>query len=459
MSNIVHHPASFKDPSGFVFQQNNIFYRQVNKSYQEEYDLLMSSGLYDKLVSKGYLLPHEEIDQNFSGSDDWYKTILPRQLGFISYAYEWCFGQLKSAALLTLAIQKMALEFGMILKDATHYNVQFVDGKPVFIDTLSFEKYDPLQPWVAYRQFCECFLFPLLLQKYIKLDIQKLMLSYPDGVPATVTKELLPWKSVFNLGVGLHVSLPSRIKPGSSAIDYKGKFDSQKMLHLVSNLQDNVRACMLHKKNKTTWSNYYDETITSKSYLSEKESVFRKVIGKLLFETVLDVGANDGFFSKIIAEKAKDVISIDFDCNCINSLYSNIRKQKIQNILPLCIDFANPSPAIGFNNKERSAFLKRAEFDLVIALAVVHHLAISKNIPLTTIAQSFQGLGKKLVIEFVPKDDDKVKLLLQNRKDIFTNYNQPEFEKAFGEYFTIDEVIQITGTLPLDIHINSEMKP
>ncbi|MEP7253238.1 MAG: hypothetical protein ABI683_12685, partial [Ginsengibacter sp.] len=243
MSNIIHHPASFKDPSGFVFQQNNIFYRQVNKCYKDDYDLLMNSGLYGKLVSKGYLLPHEEINQNFSGSGDWYKTILPRQLGFISYAYEWCFGQLKSAALLTLAIQKIALGFGMIVKDATSYNVQFIDGKPVFIDTLSFEKYDPSQPWMAYRQFCECFLFPLLLQKYIKLDIQKLMLSYPDGIPATVTRELLPWKSVFNLGVGLHVSLPSRIKPGSNTIDYKGKFDSQKMIHLVSNLEDNVKAC------------------------------------------------------------------------------------------------------------------------------------------------------------------------------------------------------------------------
>ena len=447
MSNIIHHPASFKDPSGFVFQQNNIFYRQVNKPYKEDYDLLMNSGLYDKLVSKGYLLPHEEIDQNFSGSDDWYRTILPRQLGFISYPYEWCFGQLKSAALLTLTIQKMALEYGMILKDATGYNIQFLDGKPVFIDTLSFEKYDPSHPWVAYRQFCECFLFPLLLQKYIKLDIQKLMLSYPDGIPAAVTRELLPWKSVFNLGVGLHVSLPSRIKHGSNTIDYKGKFDSQKMLHLVSNLEDNVKACMLSKKNKTTWSNYYDETITSKSYLLEKENVFRRVMIDLSFETVLDVGANDGFFSKIIGEKATKVVSIDFDCNCINNLYSYVRKQKIQNILPLCIDFANPSPAIGFNNEERTAFLERAAFDLVIALAVVHHLAISKNIPLATIAQSFQSLGKKLIVEFVPKDDDKVQLLLQNRRDIFTNYNQPAFEKAFSEYFIIDEIIQITGTL------------
>ncbi|MEP7251311.1 MAG: hypothetical protein ABI683_02995, partial [Ginsengibacter sp.] len=221
----------------------------------------------------------------------------------------------------------------------------------------------------------------------------------------------------------------------------------QKMIHLVSNLEDNVKACTLHKKNKTTWSNYYDETITSKSYLSAKETLFRNLVNEVAFETVLDVGANDGFFSKIIAEKAKDVVSIDFDCNCINSLYSYIRKQKIQNILPLCIDFANPSPAIGFNNKERSAFLDRAGFDLVIALAVVHHLAISKNIPLPAVGELFQALGKKLIVEFVRKDDEKVQLLLQNRKDIFSNYNQAEFEKAFGEFFTIDKVVKITGTL------------
>ncbi len=450
MNNIEHHPASFKDPSGFVFQKNNIFYRQINQTYKDDYDLLISSGLYDELINKKYLLSHQEINENFTGAADpiaigWYKTILPEQLSFISYPYEWCFGQLKDAALLTLSIQKTAIRHGMILKDATHFNVQFHNGKPVFIDTLSFEKYDSSQPWVAYRQFCECFLFPLYLQKYLRIDVQKLMLTYPEGIPASITKELLPWKSNFNLGVGLHVSLQSKIKTGNNSGDYKGKFDQKKMLHLVSNLEESIKGCKI-KKDKTTWSTYYDETIISQSYLSEKEIIFRKLISSIEFKKVLDVGANDGFFSKVISEKATSVVSVDFDSHCINNLYAYTKKQKASNILPLCIDFSNPTPAIGFNNTERSSFLDRAQFDVLLGLALVHHLAISKNIPLLNIAASFQNIAKQVIVEFVPKEDEKVQQLLQNRKDIFSNYNEGEFIKAFGKYFDVVTKSKIPGT-------------
>ncbi len=447
MSNIVHHPASFKDPSGFVFQKNDIFYRQINQCYKEDYDLLMSSGLYKELTKKKYLLSHEEINESFTGSPEYYKTVLPEQLSFISYPYEWCFAQLKDAALLTLSIQKVAINYGMILKDATHFNIQFHNGRPVFIDTLSFEKYDPSKPWVAYRQFCECFLFPIFLQKFLKIDVQKLMLTYPEGIPASVTKELLPWKSNFKLGVGLHVSLQSRIKGGKNPGDYKGSFDQNKMLQLVSNLEDNIKECALNKKNKTTWSNYYDETIISQSYLSEKEIIFRKLISTTEFKTVLDIGANDGFFSKIISGEATSVVSIDFDSNCIGSLYSYIKQQKVLNILPLCIDFSNPTPATGFANKERSSFPGRAKFDLLLALALVHHLAISKNIPFENIAASFDEMAETAIVEFVPKEDEKVQQLLENRRDIFDNYNEEKFRKAFEKYFNIIVVSEVPGTL------------
>ncbi len=446
MSNIEHHPASFKDPSGFVFQKNTIFYRQVNQLYKDDYDLLMGSGLYDELINKKYLLSHEEINENFTGSAEWYKTILPQQLSFISYPYEWCFGQLKDAALLTLSIQKLAIKYGMVLKDATHFNIQFVNNGPVFIDTLSFERYDPSRPWVAYRQFCECFLFPLLLQKYLSIDVQKLMLTYPEGIPATITKAMLPWKSNFNLGVGLHVSLQTKIKGDNNSRDYKSKFDQKKMLHLIGNLEENIKASTLNKKDKTTWSNYYAETIISQSYLTEKENIFRRLIDSTNFKTALDIGANDGFFSKIISEKATHVVSIDFDSRCINSLYSYVQEKKVLPILPLCIDFSNPTRAIGFNNTERSSFTDRAKFDLILALALVHHLAISKNIPLQNIAASFNKIAKQVIVEFVSKEDEKVQQLLKNRKDIFSDYSETEFIKAFGKYFDISSTNKIPGT-------------
>jgi hypothetical protein len=180
MADHTRHPASYKDPSGFIFQASGKFYRQVNKIYAGHYDLLTSSGLSSFLQEKKLLLPHEEVTENILHSDDWHLTLLPKQVPFTSYPYEWCFEQLKDAALLTLEIVKLSIDKGMILKDATPYNVQFINGKPVFIDTLSFEKYDPSLPWIAYRQFCESFLFPLLLSHYHKTSIQPYLNSYPN---------------------------------------------------------------------------------------------------------------------------------------------------------------------------------------------------------------------------------------------------------------------------------------
>ena len=205
MADHTRHPASYKDPSGFIFQASGKFYRQVNKIYAGHYDLLIRSGLSSFLQEKKLLLPHEEVTENILHSDDWYLTLLPEQVPFTSYPYEWCFEQLKDAALLTLEIVKFSIEKGMILKDATPYNVQFLNGKPVFIDTLSFEKYDPSLPWIAYRQFCESFLFLLLLSHYHKTSIQPYLNSYPNGIPVNITAKHLPWKSRLNPGVWLHV--------------------------------------------------------------------------------------------------------------------------------------------------------------------------------------------------------------------------------------------------------------
>ena len=172
MSNYLQHPSSFRDPSGFVFRANGQVYRQVNRAYAGTYDKFMQSGLYEKLVASKKLLPHTEVE-NITGSGECYKTLLPEQLYQVSYPYEWCFDQLKDAALLVLDIVKESVAHGFILKDATPFNVQFHNGKPVWIDTLSFEVHDQHKPWVAYRQFCECFLFPLYLGRYLKTDIHK----------------------------------------------------------------------------------------------------------------------------------------------------------------------------------------------------------------------------------------------------------------------------------------------
>lgn len=438
--------GSYKDPSGFVFMANNIICRQVNQVYATRYDHLMQSGLYEALTAKHWLVPHSELKENLTHTDNWYKTLLPEPIHFISYCYEWTGSQLRDAGILTLLIMRKAMEHGMILKDATPYNVQFHNGRPVFIDTLSFEMYDETKPWIAYRQFCECFLYPLLLEKYTGISTHHWLTMHPDGIPATMVASLLPFKSRFNAGVSLHVFLPASVAKKVRASDSKAiQFNRQKMLNLLQHLEDILRKTG-ESKTATTWSNYYDETILGQEYLKAKEEIFRKMMAESEAETALDLGANNGYFSRILAEGNRQVIATDFDHICIYHLHAQTKKEKIRNILPLVLDIANPSAAGGFNNTERPAFHQRIRTELVTALALIHHLAISKNIPLYDLAAWFHGIAPELIIEFPDKQDEKVQLLLSNREDIFDNYSEAGFEAAFLPWFEIRQKARIPGT-------------
>ncbi len=438
--------GSYKDPGGFVFMAGQLIFRQVNQVYATRYDHLMQSGLYEALTAKHWLVPHAEINENLTHTSEWYKTLRPEPIHFISYPYEWTGSQLRDAGILTLLIMRKAMEHGMILKDATPYNVQFHSGRPLFIDTLSFEWYDESKPWIAYRQFCENFLFPLLLEKYTGIPVHHWLTMHPDGIPATTAASLLPFRSRFNAGVYLHVFLPESVARKRKSSSKEIGFSKNKMLNLLQHLES-----MLRKTGRleagSTWSNYYDETILGQEYLKAKENIFRQLLSSTEADTALDLGANNGYFSRILAEGNRQVIATDFDHMCISHLHAQTKKEKIRNILPLVLDIANPSAAGGFNNTERPAFHQRIKTDLVTALALVHHLAISKNIPLPRLAAYFNDIAAELIIEFPSKEDEKVQLLLANREDIFDDYTESGFEKAFEMYFDIKQKVKIPGAL------------
>ena len=443
----VQHPASFKDPSGFVFEVDHVFYRQVHQSYASHYDLLMDCGLYDTLVEKGFLVPHTEIAENLTQSPYWYKTLLPRQIHRISYAAEWCPGQLKDAALLTLEIQETAMAHGMILKDATPFNIQFENGRPVFLDTLSFEKYNPALPWIAYRQFCECFLFPLYLHYYLRTGIDKITGAWPDGIPATTTARLLPFKSRWNAGAWMHVFLQSHVRSDPGGKGSQPSFSATRLGHLIAHLKSLVARLSIKETTATTWSNYYEGTIMGKDYLAAKEQLFRECLQAIEYKSALDLGANDGYFSRILAASGVPVLAVDFDWQCIDTLYKYARLRNISNILPLCVDISNPTPASGFRNAERASFTSRAHADLVVALALIHHLALGRNIPIPMVAAYFADLTKSfLLIEFIPSTDEKAVELLSNRSMSHLPYDTSWFEEHFIRYFTIERRSVITGT-------------
>ncbi len=184
--------ASFRDPSGFLFSRNGALYRQINRVYADDYDHLISSGLYDQLVKSGLLIPHREVSEKPVYPELAVKVIQPELVPFISYPYEWSFSQLKDAALATLAIQKRSIKAGMSLKDASAYNIQFINGKPTLIDTLSFEIYKEGKPWDAYRQFCQHFLAPLALMARVDVRLGQLLRVFIDGIPLDLASRLLP---------------------------------------------------------------------------------------------------------------------------------------------------------------------------------------------------------------------------------------------------------------------------
>jgi hypothetical protein len=449
MSEHVRHPSSYRDPAGFIFQVEGVYYRQVNQSGAGDYEWLMSSGLYDKLVDKGLLVAHQELaipPVSPAGGAQPFKTLLPTQLDTISYAYEWGFDQLRDAALLTLKVLHQAILHGMILKDATPFNIQFVAGKPIFIDTLSFERYDPSRPWVAYRQFCECFLFPLYLEHYCGIEQRKIQTAYPDGISARLTARLLPWKSRLSPGALLHVHLQSRVR--SNSTERTPAFSQQKLLNILQHLESIVKGLRSPSDADSTWNDYYQKTILSQEYLNEKEQLVRQYLDGLAFRTALDMGANDGHFSQILSERTSaSILAIDADQVCINRLYRIVREKQILNILPLCIEVLNPTAAIGFRNKERASFLDRARAELVVALAVLHHLVLSGNVPLADMADYLAELTTRwLIIEFVPLEDPKAQELIRNKTVYHRPYDTESFERAFWPYFSVEKKSLVPGT-------------
>jgi len=442
-------PSSFRDSSGFLFVRDGILYRQVNRSYQQHYDLLQDSGLYKELVSRGLLIPHEEVllDCNSQVS---YKTLKPEVVPFVSYPYEWSFSQLQDTALATLQVQKLALRFGMSLKDASAYNIQFRSGRPVLIDTLSFERYAEGAPWVAYRQFCQHFLGPLALMSCVDARLGQLLRIHIDGVPIDLTSRLLSWRKYFSFSQFIHLHLHALAQRRFSAKARPTGFrrlSRSGFLGLIDNLETAVRK-LRWQPQRTPWADYYCHNDYRAGAFQEKTRIVADWLDKIVpaVQSIWDFGANTGYFSRLASQRGIFTVSIDADPWCVEMNYQQCCRQGETQLLPLLLDLTNPSAAKGWQNQERMSLLDRGPADLAFALAIVHHLAISNNLPLRKIAEFFSRCCKRLVIEFVPKTDLQVQKMLDTREDIFGDYTQQAFEHEFGQVFSLRERASIVDS-------------
>jgi ribosomal protein L11 methylase PrmA len=442
------HRASFRDPAGFVFTRNGELFRQVNPVGRADYDALMASGLYDKLVQAGDLVRHQEADPAVSSDGRASVVLRPERVAFVSYPYEWCFSQLKDAGLLTLRLQKAAVAHGLSLKDATAYNVAFEQGRPVWIDTLSFERLTPGKPWVAYRQFCQLFLAPLAVMSYVDIRLLQLLRSQLDGMPLELASRLLPASSRLRPGILTHVHLQAaaerRVADGAS---HTGKRRAPTMSAAASaGILDSLERTVTRltwRPGKTTWGDYYEATNYTDAAFSHKREIVSAAIDRIGPRSIWDLGANDGTFSRLGSDRGIHTVAFDVDPVAVEKNYRRVVAGREQHLLPLLLDLTNPSARSGWAHEERDSFADRGPADLVLALALVHHLAIAHNLPLPRIAEFFARIGRALVIEFVPKGDSQLQRMLATRADIFDRYTQPDFEAAFDAWFTIEQVVPV----------------
>jgi SAM-dependent methyltransferase len=439
--------GSFRDPSGFVYTRDGTLFRQVNLSFRQQFEDFLASGLYDELVGEGLLIAHEPVGLEYSATEEAYTVLRPERVDFISYPYEWSFGQLQDAASLTLAIQERALAKGFTLRDSSAYNIQFQAGRPKFIDTLSFEPLEEGKPWNGYKQFCEHFLLPLTLMATRDIRCGTLLRSHLDGIPLDLGSRLLPRRTWASLSTVLHIHLHAwaqgRYAGSAVSTAAKGRSMSRKaLLTLVKNLKAAVRR-LSWQPSGTEWADYTADNNYSQVAARSKREMIVAWLSDAGARTVWDLGANTGEYSRAAREGASLVVSFDMDAAAVERNYRRVRAEQEAGILPLLLDLTNPSPAQGWGGHERLSLEERGPADAVLALALIHHLAIGHNLPLERIASYLRRLGRLLIIEFVPKSDSQVIRLLLSRPDIFPGYTKEGFEGAFSRHYHIRSMSRI----------------
>lgn len=443
--------ASFRDPSGHVFLQDGRVFRTVTAYGAPNYEVVRDSGCLEKWIDKGLVVKTTQAPADITPPENALYCLEHQCLPFISYPYEWSFYQLKDAALLHLDLQIDALKYGLVFSDASAYNVQFIDNRPVFIDVLSLRPYQEGEFWGGHQQFCEQFLNPLLLRSLFDVPHNDWYRGHLNGIPTADIAKMLKWHHFFSWNVLTNVKMLSALQHG--ALDKKTtdlKDIKQKKLSqngyksILINLRDWIKTRHPHGSKKTTWSDYDKDNSYSSREEEKKHAAIARFSQQHSPNTLIDMGCNTGAFSQTALENnTTRVIGFDFDTRAVEKAYMRSREQKLS-LLPLYMDAVNPSPAQGWNMAERQSLTERANADALIALAFLHHLVIGKNIPLEGAVKWLIDFAPCGIIEFVPKNDPMVERMLALREDIFPYYTQETFEQALKKHAKITHVEQVS---------------
>jgi hypothetical protein len=439
--------GSFRDHSSRVYLDADRVLRGLDPAAADELRHVTALPFFRAALDRGDVVATDWLDTPpVDAEAQWSAWLRHERIPTISYPYEWTFSMLQDAARLQLRLLREALAADAILKDATPYNVQFVGSHPVFIDVGSFERYEAGEPWYGYRQFCQLFLFPLLFQAYKDLPFQPWLRGSLDGItPIEANQVLKGWKRHWK-GLPIHVWLHARLEHrlAKSETDMKetvkaAGFNKKLIEANVTKLSALVDG-LEWERSSSEWSTYTERGHYTDRDLALKEDFVRRVAAEVRPDAAWDVGANDGHFSRIIAEHADHVIALDQDQLVVDLLYRALRQEGDRKILPLLVNLADPSPSLGWRAQERSPLWARSRPDLVVYLAVIHHLTITHHVPLPAFLDMVHATSPHAVVEFPDRNDPMVERLLRGkRQGLHADYGLVEFEKLAGERF---EVVQ-----------------
>lgn len=442
--------GSYRDRNGTVFYREGRVFRRLNAKAQENWARLRRAPFFETCRADGRIIDTWEAGPAESGVGG--GVLEHARVPFISYPYEWSFGMLKDAALLQLDLLREALAADMILKDSSSYNVQWQGVHPVFIDIPSFEPLMRGEPWVGYRQFCELFLYPLMLQAYKGVDFRPWLRGRVDGIPAEDMRGMVSGRDLLRPGVLLHVVAQNALQKrysGSgqnvrSALAEAG-FDKAMIERNVDKLRRLV-SMLAPRRVRTEWSDYDRTHSYDEAEFSRKIEFVRKAAASRRWRLAWDLGCNTGTFSQIAAEHADYVVAMDGDWMAIEHLYQREKAGRgSKSILPLVINLADASPNQGWRGLERKGLAERGSPEFTLCLALIHHVVISANIPLADFIGWLAGLGTSLVIEFVGRDDEMVQTLLANREDQYDDYHPEVFRELLAAHFDIKDEQDLKG--------------
>ena len=440
---------SYKDPYARVVKKEGIFSRYIHESYQLEFNHLMNSGLYAELCANNLMVKHVTVN-NEKLPFGYFLKIIPDQIPFHILPFEWTFKEWQNAMVAFLKINQVALKYGMILKDASPYNFAKAGQEMIMFDTTSFQFFNDGSPWVAYRQFCEEFLGPLALIKYGGDTWARLTRSFIKGMPLDFISNQLPLFSYFNLQCLLHIHIHSKFQPKVSLKKASQKpkgFTHQGLMLLFHSLEKNLSRWHLKNKSISLWNQYYENDLESEFYLSNKSEKISVWLDRIKPTSVTDLGANTGYFTLLASAFSEKVLAIENNVACIEILNHEILKRGLQNITTCVADLTQLSPDLGNGFKEMANLPIRGKSDMVLVLAIIHHLCITFSYSFDQVIELCKQFTRDyLIIEFIPKNDSQTQSLLITLSDIFVDYSESNFEVSLSKSFNILEKVKLSST-------------